>query len=499
MFRWRVGVEEKSNIIVGGLLVYRVDNFKTTAEREQFRILCQLLKERYSQSEDYAAIIGNYNIGCELDALFIKKDAIMVLEFKNYGGQLVANENGDWTCDGKKVKGGSRSTVLQQARTNHSIVKKELKLQGIPANNVKDLPLLVVFNQPLQIENHLTATTQSWLHITDNNHFLEKIEDITCPKTDITLDLFQLIIERLYLEQFYIEDLSNFLINDSISLNEESSDIAKTEQSLSPYDLTALPQWLDDYIFNKLGAKYCPSNSEMTVIDWDKSDMLNYLGTYFPRSYAEACCIMSNYLKANPDFIMDKETVSIFDFGCGTGGEIIGVISQLKRYNNGLKKVFVHALDGNQEALRLCQSVSETFSNETCIEIEMRPIAVEIDDVYDMSILDSILRNEYDIIISFKAICEFVTLERFDKDNAYGHIVRTLLSKLKQNGIMLLEDVTSYSDVSKEWLPKIMDAGIKNIPCRLVHQNEGYNQTIYVSHSRKANDVSKVAWRIITH
>lgn len=47
-----------------------------------------------------------------------------------------------------------------------------------------------------------------------------------------------------------------------------------------------LPLWLDDMIFKQLGAKYCRSNSDMTVIDWDKNDVLNYLGTYFPHSYA---------------------------------------------------------------------------------------------------------------------------------------------------------------------------------------------------------------------
>ena len=42
-----------------------------------------------------------------------------------------------------------------------------------------------------------------------------------------------------------------------------------------------LPQWLDHLIFEELGAKSCRSNSDMTVIDWDKKDVLNYLGTYF--------------------------------------------------------------------------------------------------------------------------------------------------------------------------------------------------------------------------
>lgn len=80
---------------MGGLLAFRVDNFNRTAEREQFRFLCQQLRARYEGSEDFCVLVGNYNIGCELDALFIKKDAIISIEFKNYGGTIIANENGN--------------------------------------------------------------------------------------------------------------------------------------------------------------------------------------------------------------------------------------------------------------------------------------------------------------------------------------------------------------------------------------------------------------------
>lgn len=83
---------------MGGLLTFRVGNFDTTAEREQFRFLCEQLKTHYEDSNEFCVFAGNYNIGCELDALFIKKDAIISIEFKNYGGNVVANENGEWTC-----------------------------------------------------------------------------------------------------------------------------------------------------------------------------------------------------------------------------------------------------------------------------------------------------------------------------------------------------------------------------------------------------------------
>ena len=60
-----------------------------------------------------------------------------------------------------------------------------------------------------------------------------------------------------------------------------------------------LPIWLDDLIFKELKGQYHPQYSDMTNIDDDKEKTLNYLGTYFPRSYAESYCIFSEYFKAN--------------------------------------------------------------------------------------------------------------------------------------------------------------------------------------------------------
>lgn len=194
---------------MGGLIAFRVGNFDNTAEREQFRFLCEQLKAHYENSTEFCVLVGNYNIGCELDALFIKKDAIMAIEFKNYGGKVIANENGEWTCDGKVIKGGSRKTVLQQARINHSIVKKELKALGVSKGNIKDVPTLIIFNQPVEITNHLSTTNKSWLHITDNEHFLEKLDDITCPHTDLdSLEIVNLA-EILNLNSFYLTEFSN--------------------------------------------------------------------------------------------------------------------------------------------------------------------------------------------------------------------------------------------------------------------------------------------------
>lgn len=258
-----------------------------------------------------------------------------------------------------------------------------------------------------------------------------------------------------------------------------------------------LPDWLDKYLFEELGAKYLPSYSDMTNIHDDKEKVLNYLGTYFPRSYAESYSIFSNYFDSHLSEYDKREELSIFDFGCGTGGEIIGLLTVLNEKFRNLKRIRIVALDGNHHALLKYEKILSKFLKISSFEISNYPAAFRIDDLYDLDVLDSVMNEDFDIIMTFKAICEFVTEQQFETSNPYKHIVSFMLPKLKDHGIILLEDVTTKNSVSQEWLPKMMDQGLNAIDCTLVDKNEGYNQTYMITHSLKSNDVSKVAWRII--
>ena len=258
-----------------------------------------------------------------------------------------------------------------------------------------------------------------------------------------------------------------------------------------------LPQWLDDLIFNQLGAKYCRSNSDMTVIDWDKNDVLNYLGTYFPRSYVESYCIFSEFFKQYSDRFASKEELSVFDFGCGTGGEIVGLADALQCMPK-VKSLHIFALDGNYHALRLLERVIDTYTSKNQLKIVLDIIPLIIDDFYDLGATIKLLSNErFDIIMTFKAICEFVSIDRFEKQNAYFHFVRTFLPKLERNGIMAIIDVSTYNSISQEWLPRMLDSGIVANSCKVIMKNDGYNQRFSISHSLITGDVSKVSWRIL--
>lgn len=257
-----------------------------------------------------------------------------------------------------------------------------------------------------------------------------------------------------------------------------------------------LPAWIDSYIFNTLDANYCKSNSDMTVIDWDKKMIQNYLGTYFPRSYVEARSIFTKEILQG---LSKKRELSILDFGCGTGGEIIGLLSNIEHFLPNVEEVTITAIDGNHDALRVFEKVLSEYKKRSRLKIYLRVAPIKIIDFYDLTVLDEIITDKFDLIISFKAICEFVTKSRFEEHNPYGHIIKTFLPRLNQEGMMVLVDVTSCNKVSKEWIPKMMDVGLSEVSCTLLSKNEGYNQSFCLSHSgtNGMSDVSKVCWRII--
>ncbi len=258
-----------------------------------------------------------------------------------------------------------------------------------------------------------------------------------------------------------------------------------------------LPQWLDNLIFEELGGKFSPSYSDMTNIHDDKEKTLDYLGTYFPRSYAEAYNIFSLYFKKYKQEWEKRETISVFDFGSGTGGEIIGLLTVLNEEFPSLKKVKVVALDGNENAVFIYSRILNEFQEKATFEIINKPSVVKINNVYDLDLLEEVMTEDFDVIMTFKTICEFVTENQFENKNPYKTIVEFMLTKVKRMGVVLVEDVTSKNCVSKEWLPEMMKKGLDSINCCVVEKNQGYNEVFTISHSFKQNDKSKVSWRIL--
>ena len=153
------------------LRIFKISDYNHIAEAKQFESICQLLQNRYKDSIDECILIGNYNIeGVELDALLITSGGFRILEFKNWGGNIIARENGVWLSDGKYLEGGAgKKTPFEQIRLNRSRVIRGLqKLLGV---DPKYISAAILFLQDCTIDaTQLSDTVKSWLRVCDNNH-----------------------------------------------------------------------------------------------------------------------------------------------------------------------------------------------------------------------------------------------------------------------------------------------------------------------------------------
>lgn len=277
-----------------------------------------------------------------------------------------------------------------------------------------------------------------------------------------------------------------------------------------------LPDWLDRIIFNEFGAVYNPDHFKFSYnLNHTKDDILVYLGTYFPRSYAEAYIIMCDLLAHSGirSAFSAKNEISILDLGCGTGGEIFGTLCAFASALGCDKTFKVVAVDGNQNATRMFDRVCSRFTQMSGIAVKADVASVSIDDAADMSLLGEVIDRQFDIVLSFKAVNEFIQFKRFT-GNAYRHFTDMLAPKLSETGLLILLDVTARSGETCVFYPVMMNSGVTSflsdnpefatllpLPCAKVDADCRHpcymQQRFHVSHSRRKNDLSKVAYRVI--
>lgn len=643
-------------------IAFKISDYDYTAEREQYRAVCNLLREKYAHTDDLCIFIANYNIfDCELDGIVIKSDAIIAIEFKNYGGDVLAVENGHWRLsDGTIIKGGSNKSVYQQAKLNHVALKRGLKDGKIlPNSMLANIPSLIVFAQPIVLTNNLGERTKSWLHICDNKHFIDKVEDITAPKFYLTNEQILELIPRLGLidefvdarftvdvsinpitenskdnvieiadslttdpllsseqipdKQIFsnsdadaIKDSLQKFLNDNIVpllniegeygmlvvhysnyaeiigkplpfqsdyvaiLNSEGAkryidilqrifhkkvialsdaiivwpegDVQSSEIFIAPkgsndttssprqlkdssirgekpsnQNIIILPDWLDNLIFGSLGAKYQPSHERYSYnLDLNGSEAKIYLGTYFPRSFAESktifdCICNSSIVQST---ILTKSEIKVLDFGCGSGGATFGVLHSLENFVHDATTVRIIGVDGNQNSLKLLDKITRFYNSRGKLKVQLDIVPCFIESEDDFNDVANVIGQEFDFIISSKAIGEFERKKRISQ-NGYEFFSSLFAPLLTKDGLMVILDVTTKDKESGLFLSQRMNTGVNRFlykthnqfksiaPCEGLHngiacsRNCFFKKEIFVSHSEKLKDLTKFAVRIV--
>ena len=296
--------------------------------------------------------------------------------------------------------------------------------------------------------------------------------------------------------------------DDSENTNDSKIDFLKKE--------TRLPTFLDDFIFNQLNAEYAPDFQKFDYnLDLTEEENRKYLGTYFPRSYAESFCIFDNiFQNVNyQNILLEKTSLNVLSVGCGTGGDLIGLLTVIEKYCPRISELNIWAIDGNTEALIILEKIIEKINIQHSKKIKLKKIKSVFNSI---ALIDTHEISEYtfDFVLSFKMICEIISAGKGACDNSYYDFVMKFVPMLSENGLCVLLDVTTKMEHNNTYNPILKNSQVNQALRELkdyqtllplsCHQNEKKcteqcftQQKFFVSHKGKVNDISKVSYRVI--
>lgn len=214
------------------LIVYECQRASHGHEIRQFGKAAQSLYEYFDGRDDIALFIANVNIGdANLDGLIIKNDAIIIVEFKDYEGVVCARQNGDWTCDGKVIKGGNGGkTVFEQLGKNRRILRKAIaENKYFSEAQRNDIKGIVVFSKLKSCSDDFDRTNRSWVFVSDVDNLGRKMHDI------VSAEFKDRLSGRSVETTISDEDMFNFLR--SFRIDESTLVTDFTDTTIMPKDL----------------------------------------------------------------------------------------------------------------------------------------------------------------------------------------------------------------------------------------------------------------------
>ena len=238
-----------------------------------------------------------------------------------------------------------------------------------------------------------------------------------------------------------------------------------------------LPKWLNDWL-KEQNAFYEVDRTQ--ILDGRKLSDYGvqwYLGSYFPKSYVESYTIYTDLFSKSEyyEILKDKESISILDVGCGTGGNTVGLITSIIVKLPRIKKILIDAFDYCENSLEALKSaincIIGQFNSTVKIEITTESVHFAPETTEDtISFNDFVAKrkNKYDIILSFKMINELVRNAGFNINSVYSQFAAALCALLSDVGTFTIEDVSDK--VNDVYLSKPLGASIHNF----VTDNQDY-------------------------
>lgn len=284
--------------------------------------------------------------------------------------------------------------------------------------------------------------------------------------------------------------------------------------------VVTLPEWLNQLVFDKLGGTCNPARSKRSFdsnLDATESEVLTYLGTYFPRSLAESFVIFDCMLSDSSyaDTLAREGSISICSVGTGTGGDLFGLLLALDRRLPRPKRIEVVSIEGNKAAHEVMHRASEIVCPLLLSEVSLRRIDLTFKPPRPFEKIEDYLPNSpnsYDYILSSKMLNELDGAGVSKRP--YYEFCGAFAPLLKRNGALLLLDVTSANGAGGRWTPKQLNGQVNDyltensefrtilpLLCNKFERecNQGcYTQsTIRVAYRNETNVCTKICYRVI--
>ena len=166
-----------------------------------------------------------------------------------------------------------------------------------------------------------------------------------------------------------------------------------------------------------------------------------YLGTYFPRTALESFSIfhyLADTVSILREGLANKSCLKVLDLGCGTGGELLGLLGAVRRICGAdAPRVCIYAVDGNDDALKMADQVVAEFCART---------AMHVDATFVRSVIEEggfpaeqiAQEGVFDIILTSKFLNE--VNDQFA--HPYFRFAESFLPLLAEDGIAVFMDVT---------------------------------------------------------
>ena len=195
------------------LKAFRGRPFDHTHENRAFNDLFDALQQHCIATEQDWYLLGNFFVGSrELDAMVIKPNALIIIDFKEFSGALHFSEEGPWlissaeTGDSVTVKGGASINPLRQLRLNKSAMLDFLSrnlAELNPVCNWRHTAALVAFQGKVEFDRQqLPGSIKPWFHISDTRSVVRDLDAIVTREIRLSPENIKDIVGKLGLEVF---------------------------------------------------------------------------------------------------------------------------------------------------------------------------------------------------------------------------------------------------------------------------------------------------------